>query len=104
MIDLTFQMGWMGGLILVIGALVIGVAFQLVGTPGWGYEWIPNAFGALVGGFVASEYLGELSKWGPDFDGLFASSALVGGLIIAAIVALVIRLVAGSMTTGSRTA
>jgi len=101
--DLTFQMGWMGGLTLVIGALVIGVAFQFVGTPGWAYEWIPNAIGALVGGFVGSEYLGELSKWGPDLDGLFASSALVGGAIVAVIVVIVIRLVAGAMTERART-
>jgi uncharacterized membrane protein YeaQ/YmgE (transglycosylase-associated protein family) len=91
MLDLTFQMGWIGAVILVAGALVIGFALYFVGTPAGGYEWVVTSIGGLIGGFVGSEYLGDWSRWGPNFDGLYVAPALVAGIVVAAVVAFFAR-------------
>ena len=95
MIDLTFQLGWVAGLILVLGALVIGIAFQFIGEPAWDFELVVGAVAAFVGGFVASEYLGTVSTQGPEYDGLYMVPALVGGIVVAGVLVGLMRLLRG---------
>ncbi len=90
-----------GWIILIAAALFIGLAAQYVMRRGTGYEWMLVAAGAGVGGYVASEYdLGGLGKWGTEIAGMYLFPALIGALLVAAIVAIV--LIAGERTN-SRT-
>ena len=80
-----------GYVILIAGAIVIGLVAQYALRQRFGYEWVATAIGAGVGGFVASEYgLGGLGKWGTAYYGLHIFPALIGGLVVAAIVEAVI--------------
>ena len=80
-----------GYVILIAGAIVIGLVAQYALRQRFGYEWVATAIGAGVGGFVASEYgLGGLGKWGIAYYGLHIFPALIGGLVVAAIVEAVI--------------
>ena len=94
--DLSFQLGLVAGLILVLGALVIGIAYQFMGEPTSDFEWVVGAVAALVGGFAASEYLGTVSTQGPEFDGLYMLPALVGGIVVSGVLVGVIRLARGA--------
>ncbi len=79
-------MGTAGYATVVVGAVVIGVIAQYALRGRFGYEWLATAIGAGIGGFVASEYLGRLSDWGTDYDGLRIFPALIGAVVVAAIV------------------
>lgn len=69
-------------IILVAGALVIGVGAQFIGRPGSGYEWVFTALAALVGGWLGSEAFGTLSTWGPVMQGLYLVPALIGAVVL----------------------
>lgn len=79
-------MGAFAAVLLVVGALVIGVVAQVIGEVRVGWEWAATGAGALVGGYLGSEALGGLSTWGLEFDGLFVLPALIGGLVVGFIV------------------
>lgn len=80
-----------GYVTLIVGAVVIGLLAQYGIRQRFGYEGIVTAIGAGVGGFFASEYsLGGLGKWGTEFFGLAIFPALIGGLIVAAVVEVVV--------------
>lgn len=85
-------MGIWAVLLLVIVAAVIGVTAQVIGQAGSQYEWIVVAIGAAVGGFIASEWLGAVSTWGPELDGMFILPALIGAIVVGALVDLVFRM------------
>ena len=72
--------------LLIGGAIVIGGIFQLIGEVTIGWEWAVVSVGALVGGYLGSEALGELSTLGPQFQGLFIVPAIIGGVVLGAIV------------------
>jgi uncharacterized membrane protein YeaQ/YmgE (transglycosylase-associated protein family) len=76
-----------GYVTLIVGAIAIGLLVQYGLDRRFGYEWIVAALGAGVGGFLASEYsLGGLGKWGTEFFGLAIFPALIGAVIVAAVV------------------
>jgi uncharacterized membrane protein YeaQ/YmgE (transglycosylase-associated protein family) len=91
-------MGIVALIILAVAAIAIGVIVQFTGDPRFGYEWLMTAVGAFVGGFVATSYLGTLGAWGPALDGMFVLPAMIGAVVVAAIVAVVARLT-GEATT-----
>ena len=93
MFDLTFEMGWIGAGTLAFGSVVVGLAVFFVGAWASRFEWLLDVIAAFAGGFIASEYLGDLGTWGPNVDGLFVSSALIGGVIAAVGAAVVTRFV-----------
>ena len=78
-------------LLLVAGALVIGVIAQFIGRPGFGYDWVITGAAALVGGWLGSEAFGTLSTWGPAFDGLYLVPALIGAIVLGGIGDIVTR-------------
>jgi uncharacterized membrane protein YeaQ/YmgE (transglycosylase-associated protein family) len=69
-------------LLLIGGAVVIGVAAQLIGEVRIGFEWIFTAIAALVGGYLGSEAFGTLSTWGPVYEGLYVVPAIIGGVVL----------------------
>jgi uncharacterized membrane protein YeaQ/YmgE (transglycosylase-associated protein family) len=80
-----------GYVLLVAGALVIGLIAEYVVRQRFGYEWLATAIGAGIGGFVASEYLGAFSDWGPEREGLAIYPAIVGALVVGVIVEVVMH-------------
>ena len=86
---------WIGALLLVGGALAIGIAAQLIGRPGFGYDWIFTSLAALVGGWLGSEAFGTLSTWGPEVGGLYVLPALIGAVLLGGIVDAIGRSMAG---------
>jgi hypothetical protein len=94
MLDLI---GWDVGMsafaafLLVAGALLIGIVAHLIGEVTIGYEWAITGVAALVGGYLGSEAFGGVSTWGPEFEGLFVLPAIIGGVVLGAIVDAIAR-------------
>jgi hypothetical protein len=104
-VELTFALGIGGWIILGVGALVFGVAAQLIGDVRSGYEWLVDAIGAGVGALVASEFIVAFQTAGPVVDGLAIVPALLGGLAVGLVVDVVTRfLTGGHYTHGAMTA
>ena len=100
MIDLfgwNIGMGGVGLLLLVGGALVLGLIVQLIGETRTGFEWLVAAVFAVAGGWLGSEAFGTASTVGPAIDGLYVLPALIGGVVVGGIVDVVVR----TMTGGS---
>lgn len=89
-------MGMWGVVVLLSGAIVLGVIGQSLGRRRFGTEWLLYAAGAEIGGFVASERLGGVGRWGWEVDGLSVFPALVGALIGAGLVEVAARRIAPS--------
>jgi len=90
-------MDWIGLLLLVGGALVLGVIAQFIGETRTGYEWLIAGIAAVVGGWLGSESFGTLSTWGPAVESLYVLPALIGGVVLGGVVDAVAR----TMTGGS---
>jgi uncharacterized membrane protein YeaQ/YmgE (transglycosylase-associated protein family) len=84
-------------LLLIVGALAIGVIAHLIGTVRIGFEWLVTAVAALVGGYLGSEALGTVSTLGPVFEGLYILPAIVGALVVGFVVDAITRY----LTSGS---
>lgn len=81
----------LGYVILIVGAVLIGLAAHYLVMQHVGFGWALPAVGAAIGGFVASEYtLGGLGAWGTQVAGMYIFPALIGALLLAAIVESVI--------------
>jgi hypothetical protein len=93
--EFTFAIGWVGLALLIIGALVIGIAFQFVGGGAATYEWIGTSIAAFIGGFAASELFVTLRDWQPMVDGVALIPAVVGGLAVGALAAFTMRVLFG---------
>ena len=90
-------------IVLIAGAVVLGAVPLFIGSAKSGYEWLFSSVGVLVGGWLGSEAFGGLSTFGPAYDGLYLLPALVGGVILGALVDVAVRYVnAGSYTAASR--
>lgn len=84
-------MDFWGYVMLIVGALAIGLLAEYVVRQQFGYEWLVTAVGAGIGGFIASEYLGGFSDWGPEREGLAFFPAIVGALVVGVIVELIMH-------------
>ncbi len=89
-------MGVWGVIILLVGALLVGIALQAILRAENDYAWLYTAIGAFLGGFVASEFLGPVSTWGWEVNGLFVFPALIGAVVVGGIVELVTRATSGT--------
>ncbi len=84
--------------VVIVAALILGALVQLYLRPKTPYEWVIAGAGAGVGAWLASEitwtqWFTGLTDLGPQFDGLLIIPAVIGGLVLGAIVEGVARLV-----------
>ncbi len=84
----------MGGLaltLIIVAGIVLGVVVQLTGVARSGYDGLITGIAVVGGAIVAGQWLGSLSTWGPQFDGLYLLPALIGGVVLGAIANLAVR-------------
>jgi hypothetical protein len=93
--EFVLSIGLGGWALLVVGALVFGVAAHLFGEPRFAYEWLIDAIGAFAGALVASEFIVAWRTIEPVWDGVALLPALLGGVVVGLVVAIVTRLVTG---------
>ena len=98
--DLSIGLDLGGWALLIVGALVIGVVAQWIGTVETGFEWLVVGVAAFLGGLVASEFLTALRAFEPVWGGLALVPALVGGLAIGALADAATRVTTGGSYTG----
>jgi uncharacterized membrane protein YeaQ/YmgE (transglycosylase-associated protein family) len=84
-------LGIWGAVVMIAFAVVLGIAAQMYGEKHSTYEWLITGIAALVGAFVASEYLGTFSAFGPQFDGVALVPALIGAVVLGVIADLLTR-------------
>jgi uncharacterized membrane protein YeaQ/YmgE (transglycosylase-associated protein family) len=100
--EFSFTIGMWAVIALMVGSVVLGVAIQMFGNPGFGYEWLITAIGAVIGGFVASEFIVGFRTWEPLFDGMAIIPALVGAIVVGGVMAIAVRwLTAGTRSSGA---
>ena len=84
--------------VVIVVALVLGFLVQAFLKPKTPYEWLITGAGAAVGAWLASEitwtqWFTGLTDLGPQFDGLLIVPAVIGGIVIGAIVEALARVV-----------
>jgi len=89
--EFTIGLELAGWAVLIVGAVVIGAALQMLGEPEWGYEWIVTAIAAGIGALVASEFIVGWRTFEPVFGGLATVPALLGGVVVGAMAAFATR-------------
>jgi uncharacterized membrane protein YeaQ/YmgE (transglycosylase-associated protein family) len=93
--------GWNMGMtgfavaLLIVAAVVIGLAAQYIGEVTFGYEWTLTAVAALIGGWLGSEAFGSASPWGPQWEGMFLLPALIGAIVLGGLFDIAVRYVSG---------
>ncbi len=96
-------MGNLAAVLLVGGAVVIGLIAQFVGETRTGWEWLVAGIGALVGGWLGSEAFGTASTWGWAVENLYLVPALIGAVVVGATADIFVRTVThGSYTHHAR--
>lgn len=90
----------LGWIVVIAGALLVGVVAQLVRAADMPYRWVVTAIGAFLGAAVCSEML--FAGATPDFEGMALWPALIGGLVVGVVVDLVAQIYAGRQSTGHR--
>jgi hypothetical protein len=85
--EFTFTLGSVGLAVLIIGSIAVGVVYHFIGTPNTSYEWLVSSIGAFIGGFIASEWVIGFREFAPVYDGVAIVPALLGGLVVGAVVA-----------------
>ncbi len=101
--DLSIDMGVWGAVLLIVGALVIGVAAQFIGTVKTNYHWIIVAVAALVGGLITSEFVVDWRTFEPVWEGLALVPALIGGLVFGIVADVIARFATGGSYTATAT-
>jgi hypothetical protein len=84
-------MSGVAAIVLVLGAIAVGVVAQLLGDVTTGWEGVIAGIAAGVGGWLGSEAFGTLSTWGYAFDGLYVLPALVGGVVLGFVIDAMVR-------------
>lgn len=97
--EFAIDMGVWGAVLLIVGALVIGVAAQFIGDVKTNYHWIIVAVAALIGGLFASEFIVDWRTFEPVWEGLALIPALIGGLVVGVIVDVIARYATGGSYT-----
>lgn len=82
-------------ILLVVGAIILGAIPQFIGEARIGFEWVFTVAAVLVGGWVGSEAFGTLSTWGPELEGLYVLPAIIGGVVLGAVVDVIVRYLSG---------
>ena len=91
-------MGFTAIVAVIVVALLVGIGIQYLMGGTISYEWFVIAAAGAVGAFLAGETLVTWSwfegmkSWGPDTDGLLVVPAAIGGVILALVADLGVRL------------
>ena len=93
--EFEISLGLGGWLVVLAGAIVLGVVLYLIGRAGTSFEWLITAVGAAIGAVVLSEFVTSFQTFEPVWDGLALIPALAGGLVVGAIAAVITRYVTG---------
>ena len=93
--DFAVVMGVWGAVLLIVGALVIGVASQFIGEVKTPYHWIIVSIAALIGGLLCSEFVTDWRTFEPVWEGLAFVPALIGGLVFGVVADVVARFATG---------
>lgn len=99
--DFAVDMGVLGAVLLIVGALVIGVAAQFIGDVRTNYHWIIVTVAALVGGLFTSEFIVDWRTFEPVWEGLALVPALLGGLVVGIVVDVIARYATGGSYTAA---
>jgi uncharacterized membrane protein YeaQ/YmgE (transglycosylase-associated protein family) len=93
-----------GWVVLIGGALIIGIVYQLIGQlvaeVHMPFEWVVTAIFAFLGGLVAGQFVTAWLTIEPVYEGLALVPALIGGLLAGGVAAIVTRLVTGGTLVG----
>ena len=84
-------MGGLALMLVIVAGIVLGVLVQMIGVTRSGYDGLITGIAVVGGAIVAGQWLGGVSTWGPQFDGLYLLPALVGGIVLGVIADLVVR-------------
>lgn len=98
--EFAISLGLGGAILLIAGALVLGVVAQFVRETRTGYEWLVDAIAFGVGALVASEFIVAFQDTEPVWDGLALVNALIGGLVVGLIVEVATRYLTGGTYSG----
>ncbi len=102
--EFTITMTYLGWLLLVGGAVVIGIVYQLIGQAiaevTMPYEWVVTAIVAFLGGLVCGQFVTAWLTIEPVWEGLALLPALIGGLVAGGVAAIAVRLVSGGTLVG----
>ena len=101
--EFSVDMTVWGAVILVVGALVIGVISQFVGNVRSPYQWIVVAVAALVGAVFASEMVTSWQTIEPVWEGVALLPALAGGVVLGVIADVIVRFATGGSYTRATT-
>lgn len=101
MFDLSINMTAWGAVLLVVGALVIGLAAQFIGDVRTNFHWVIVAIFALVGGLVASEFIVDWRAFAPVWEGLALIPAVIGGLVLGIVADIFTRYATGGSYLGT---
>ena len=93
--EFSVDMTVWGAVILVVGALVIGVISQFIGDVRSPFQWIVVSIAALVGAVFASEMVTSWQTIEPVWEGVALLPALAGGVVLGVIADAVTRFATG---------
>jgi hypothetical protein len=101
MMDFAYDITWLGGLLLLVGAIVFAGFVALIGeTPG-PIAWVVTTIAAFAGAFAASEYFGQ-DTFAPVWEGVALWPALLGGMVVGGFAEAVVRFIHGRPVHGAR--
>ncbi len=83
----------LGWIVVAAGAVVVGVVAQLIEGLRVPYQWVITGVAGFVGAVASSEWL--YPNWTPAWEGIALWPALIGGLVVAVVVDLIERYLAG---------
>jgi uncharacterized membrane protein YeaQ/YmgE (transglycosylase-associated protein family) len=92
-----------GWVLLVAGALVVGVIAQVIGEPRTGYEWLVTGLATGIGALAASEFIVAWRTFEPVWAGLALVPALIGGVTFGVVVDVATRYLTGGTYVGRPT-
>ena len=75
-------MGISAIIILLLAALAIAFRIQTFGEHRRDLRWLGTGLVAAIGGYIASEFLGPVSAWGWQWDGMAVLPALIAVVLV----------------------
>ena len=97
--ELAIALGWGGWIVVLVAALVFGVAAQLIGETRTGYEWLVDGVAFALGAVIASEFVVGWRAIEPVWEGLALLPAAGGGLVLGVLVEIATRYLTGGRYT-----